>query len=67
MTLKSAALLALVGTILVTALLAWDLVFNVMNVLQGVVPAVVLFRSIVYTFGGLTVATFFFVFHKGQS
>ena len=67
MTLNSAALLALIGTILVTAVLAWDLIFNVMNVLQGLVPAVVLFRSIIYTFGALTVAVFFFVFRQRQS
>ena len=28
MTLKSAAFLAMIGTILVTALLVWDLIFN---------------------------------------
>jgi hypothetical protein len=66
MNLKSVALLALIGTILVTALLTWDLIFNVMNVLQGLIPAVVLFRSIIYTFGALTAAVFFFVFHKKQ-
>ncbi len=32
MTLKNAALLALIGTILITALLVWDFVFNVLNV-----------------------------------
>jgi hypothetical protein len=66
MTLKNAALLALIGTILITALLAWDLVFNVMNVLQGLVAAVVLFRSILYAFGAFSVTVFFFVFHKKQ-
>lgn len=67
MTLKNAAFLALVGTILVTALLAWDLILNVLNVGRGLVPAVVLFSSLIYTFGALTVAVFFFAFHKSQS
>ncbi|HXP83251.1 MAG TPA: hypothetical protein VN841_00935 [Bryobacteraceae bacterium] len=67
MTLKSAALLALIGTILVTALLVWDLVFNILNVLQGLVPAVVLIRSLISAFGAFSVAAFFFVFHKRQS
>ncbi len=67
MTLKGAALLALIGTILVMALLVWDLIFNVLNVLQGVVPAVVLFRSLIYTFGSIGLTVFFFVFHKNQS
>ncbi len=67
MTLKNAALLALVGTILITALLVWDLVFNVLNVLRGLVPAMLLFSSFIHAFGALTVAVFFFVFHKAQS
>jgi hypothetical protein len=67
MTLKNAALLALVGTILITALLVWDLVFNILNVLRGLVPATLLFSSLVYAFGALTVAWLFFVFHKAQS
>jgi len=67
MTLKSAAFLAMIGTILVTALLVWDLIFNTLNVIQGLVPAVILFRSLIYAFGSLTVAIFFFAFHRTQS
>jgi hypothetical protein len=67
MTLKNAALLALIGTVLMTALLVWDFVFTVLNVLRGVVPAVVLFRSFVYAFGCFSVMVFFFVFHRTQS
>jgi hypothetical protein len=41
MTLKNAALLALVGTILMTALLVWTFVSNAVNILRGVeAPAV---------------------------
>jgi hypothetical protein len=36
MTLKNAALLALIATVLVTALLLWAFVSNVVNVLRGV-------------------------------
>jgi len=67
MTLKKAALLALIGTILVMALLAWDLIVNVLNVGRGLVPAVILFSSLIYAFGAFSVAVFFFVFHKKQS
>ena len=67
MTLKSAARLALIGTILVTALLAWDFIFSVLNVLRGLIPAVRLFSSLIYAFGAFSVAVFFFVFHKAQS
>jgi len=62
MTLKNAALLALTGTILITALLVWNLIFNVLNVLQGLVPAAILFSSLIYAFGALSVTVFFFVF-----
>jgi hypothetical protein len=37
MTLKTAALLALVGTILMTILLVWNFVFNFLNLLRGLV------------------------------
>ncbi len=67
MTLKNAALLALIGTILITALLAWMFVFNFLNVLRGLVPAVMLFSSFIYAFGSFSVAVFFYVFHRAQS
>jgi hypothetical protein len=67
MTLKNAALLALVGTILVTILLVWDFVVNVLNVMAGVAAPVVLFASLIYAFGALCVTVFFFVYHKAQA
>jgi hypothetical protein len=67
MTLKNAAFLALIGTILVAALLVWDLIVNVLNVVRGLIPAVVLFSSLIYAFGAFSVAVFFFVFHRAQS
>ena len=67
MTLRNAALLALMGTILTTALLAFHLVLNVLNVVRGLAPAVVLFSSLIYTFASFTLAVFFFVYHKSQS
>ena len=66
MTLKNAALLALIGTILMTALLAWTFVFNLLNLLRGLVPAVTLFSSLIYAFGCFSVAVFFYVFHRAQ-
>ena len=67
MTLKNAALLAQIGTILVAALLVWDLIVNVLNVIRGLIPAVVLLSSLIYAFGAFSVAVFFFVFHRAQS
>jgi hypothetical protein len=66
MTLKNAALLALIGAILMTALLLWTFVFNFLNVLRGLVPAAMLFSSFIYAFGCFSVMVFFFVFHRAQ-
>jgi hypothetical protein len=66
MTLRNAALLALIGTILMTALLLWTFVSNFLNVLRGLVPAVTLFSSVIYAFGAFSVMVFFFVFHRTQ-
>lgn len=67
MTLKNAALLALVGTILITAFLVWTFVFDVINVLRGVLAADALFSSFIYAFGCCCVTLFFYVFHRVQS
>ena len=67
MTLKNAALLALIGTILMTALLVWNFVFNLLNLLRGLIPAITLFSSLIYAFGCFSVMVFFFVFHRAQS
>jgi hypothetical protein len=67
MTLKTAALLALIGTILMTALLVWSFVLTLLNVLRDLVPAVTLFSSFIYAFGCFSVMVFFFVFHRTQS
>jgi hypothetical protein len=66
MTLKTAALLALLGTILMTVLLVWNFVLTFLNVLRDLVPAVTLFSSFIYAFGCFTVAVFFYVFHRAQ-
>jgi hypothetical protein len=66
MTLKNAALFALIGTILMTALLVWTFVSNVLNVLRGLVPALTLFSSFIYAFGCFSVMVLFFVFHRTQ-
>jgi hypothetical protein len=46
MTLRQVTLLALIAMILLTALLAWDLIFNVLNVVRGLAPAVVVVSSL---------------------
>jgi len=67
MTLKNAALLALLGMILVTALLLTDLIVYALGVLRGVVAAMTLLTSFVYAIATASLALFFYVFHKAQS
>jgi hypothetical protein len=67
MTLKTAALLALIGTVLMTALLVWNFVLTFLNVLRDLVPAVTLFSTFIYAFGCFSVMVFFFVFHRTHS
>ena len=67
MTLKNAALLALIGTILMTILLVWTFVSNVVNVLRGVDAPVVLFSSFILAFGCFSVIVYFYVFYRAQS
>jgi len=66
MTLRNAALLALLGTILMTALLVWNFVFTFLKLVRDLVPAVSLFSSLIYAFGSFSVVLFFFVFHRAQ-
>ena len=66
MTLKSAALLALVGMILVTILLVVDLTVTITGVMGSVVPPVVLLKSLIYTFASLSLVVFLYAFRKTQ-
>jgi hypothetical protein len=64
MSLKNAAFLALIGTILTTILLLYDLVSAVINITGGLVPAMSILPLLIYSFASLSVAVFFFVFYK---
>ena len=67
MTLKNAALLAMIGTILATVLLVWTFVFNFVNVLRGLAFPLMLFSWFIYAFASFSVALFFYLFHRAQS
>jgi len=64
MSLKNAALLAFVGTLLAAALLIYDFVFDIINFAQGLIPLVKLFASFIYALAALSLAVFFYVFQK---
>jgi uncharacterized membrane protein len=67
MTLKNAAFLALIGTLLLTITLAGDFINAVLGVVRGSVPAMTVFGSLVYLFASLTVTVFFYVFNREGS
>jgi hypothetical protein len=67
MTLKHASFLAFVGTLLLTILLIVDLILDLMSLLRGLVPAVMVLTALIYAFAALSVAVFFYVFHREQS
>lgn len=67
MTLKNAATLALVGTLLLTVLLAIDFFDSVLSVARGLIPAMTMLRSFIYLVASSTVTVFFYVFNRAQS
>jgi hypothetical protein len=67
MTTKGAAFLAFIGTLLIAILLTWTFVSHLLNVLRGVEAPIVTFAWCIYAFGSITLAVFFFVFHRAQS
>jgi len=67
MTLKAGALLALVGMTVLTILLAADFINTVSGIMRDVVPAMALWRSLIYVFASLTLTMFFYVIYKKQS
>ena len=67
MSLKNAALLALIGQALLTVMLVANLITMVVGVARDVVPVMELLRSLVYVLASLSLAVFFYVFHKNQS
>jgi hypothetical protein len=67
MTLKNAATLALIGTLLLTVLLAMDFFNSVLAVGRGLIPAMAILRSLIYLVASLTVMLFFYVFQQTAS
>jgi hypothetical protein len=67
MALKDAALLALIGMILLTALLVAGLIFDIMNVARGLIPATTMLSALVHCFAAFAVTVYFYVLRKTQS
>jgi len=66
MSLKNAALLALIGTILLTILIVVSFISTLLGVMRGLIPAMTLLTSLVQMFASVTVVVFFYVFHRAQ-
>lgn len=64
MNLRNAASLALVGTLLLTIVLAVDFVNALVAVLRDLIPMIALLRSMVYVFASICVTLFFFAFTR---
>lgn len=67
MSLKSAAFLALIGMLLLAILLVAGSIFDILNVVGGLIPVTKLMSSLIHSFAALTVTVFFYVFFKAQS
>jgi hypothetical protein len=66
MTLKNAALFALIGMVLWTIVLTVRLIFAVSGVVDGIVPAITLVSAVIEWVASLGLTVFFAVFHKSQ-
>jgi len=64
MSVKGAALLAFVGMVLLSVLAVWNLAVDLGGVIRGLIPAVRLVSELIYAFGAVTLACFFYVFQK---
>ena len=67
MTLKSAALFALVGMILLTVVVALGFFRDVSAFASGAIAANAILVSLIHLLASLGVTVFLYVFHKGQS
>ena len=67
MSVKNAALLAMLGTAVLTILLLWKLVNNLLALMRGLIPATVFLSSLIFAFAAVTVVVFFYIFHRRQS
>lgn len=67
MSLKQASFLAFIGTLLLSILLVADLVLDLLSLARGLIAAVTLLTSLVRSFAAVSVAVFFYVYHRAQS
>jgi hypothetical protein len=67
MSLKNAALLALIGQSLLTFMFVTNLINTILGVIRDLIPVMAMLTSLVYVLASLSLVVFFYVFHKNQS
>ena len=67
MTLRNAAFLAAIGMTLLTVLQAAGFIRDVLNLANGVIPAMSVLTSLIHLMASLGVTVFLYVFYKAQS
>ena len=67
MSIKNAALLATIGTAVLTILLLLRLVDSLLALMKGLIPGMDFLASLIYAIAAVTVVVFFYLFHRGQS
>jgi len=63
---KNAAFIALVGMVLLTLLTLADLIQTVSSVMRGLIPALAVFRSLIYAFASVTATVFVSAIYKKE-
>jgi hypothetical protein len=66
MTLKTAALFAFIGMLLLTILLAASFLRDLSSFFRDLIPALRFLASAIYFFASLTLTIFLYVFHRSQ-
>ena len=66
MNLKTSALLALIGTALLTILLVIGLVADIIAWMSGAIAAFLVLKCMIYVFASLTLTVFLYTFYKAQ-
>jgi hypothetical protein len=66
MTLKNASFLALIGTSLPALYAIWSLFSSLAGLARAVLPAVVLFSTLIHAFCYITLALFFWTYYNTQ-
>jgi hypothetical protein len=67
MTLKNAAFFASIGMTLLTVLLVAGFIRDILNIVSGVTPTMVLLASLIHLLASVGVTVFLYVFYKAQS